>query len=251
MVFSVEVCTGARGSHDVGVGKPDEQRVVLITLGGGFVPHLALALEEAGQRVERVTNIAEARRVLTLQGPRVGVIVDAALLPATINGALSALRQQDAVVVCTPRCASTQRIALLAEGADHVLSTRDPLEVVAVLAAVFRRTATVPFEPVVDVLCAGDISVHLSARVATAGGQTLRLTRLEFDLLTYFVARAGVLLSRERLLSEVWGYDVGGLETVTVHIRRLRTKIEREPSRPVRLQTVWGLGYRLSPDPPN
>ncbi len=59
------------------------------------------------------------------------------------------------------------------------------------------------------------------------------------------MAKAGHALTRERLLADVWGYDIGGLDTVTVHVRRLRMKIEVEPSRPVLLRTVWGTGYRL------
>jgi DNA-binding response OmpR family regulator len=119
-------------------------------------------------------------------------------------------------------------------------------EVVAALTAVLRRAARRAQEPAADVIAAGDLSVHLAARVATVAGQALRLTSLEFDLLAYFVARPGRSITRERLLRDVWGYDIGGLDTVTVHVRRLRTKIELDPSRPQHLQTVWGVGYRLA-----
>lgn len=76
-------------------------------------------------------------------------------------------------------------------------------------------------------------------------GRCLTLTALEFGLLAYFMTKAGQALTRERLLADVWGYDVGGLDTVTVHVRRLRMKIEVDPSRPALLRTVWGTGYRL------
>jgi DNA-binding response OmpR family regulator len=88
--------------------------------------------------------------------------------------------------------------------------------------------------------------VHLPTRQGTCGGRLLSLTALEFDLLAYFIAHAGEALGRERLLADVWGYDIGGLETVTVHVRRLRKKIESDPSRPLMLETVWGVGYRLA-----
>jgi DNA-binding response OmpR family regulator len=128
-----------------------------------------------------------------------------------------------------------------------VVCAPDVAEVVAVLSAVLRRSAAALSEPAPDLLTVGDLQLHLSARLATAGGAGLRLTSLEFDLLAYFAHRPGQSLTRQRLLCDVWGYDVGGLDTVTVHVRRLRTKIEHDPSRPVRLQTVWGVGYRLGP----
>ncbi|MBA3798851.1 MAG: winged helix-turn-helix transcriptional regulator [Geodermatophilaceae bacterium] len=99
-----------------------------------------------------------------------------------------------------------------------------------------------------QVVLAGEIRLHLLQRTATTALRTLALTPLEFDLLAYFVAHIGEALSRDRLLENVWGYDIGGRDTVTVHIRRLRQKIEADPSRPTLLQTVWGIGYRLNPN---
>lgn len=79
-------------------------------------------------------------------------------------------------------------------------------------------------------------------------GLEIALTAMEFNLLSCFLRYRGEALSRERLLAEVWGYTTGAAETVTVYVRRLRSKIESDPGQPVLIQTVWGLGYRFRVD---
>ena len=221
------------------------RRVLVVVVDGGALRGLPAALAGVGCRVEIATDVVDARRLLTMLGPAVAVVVDAPALPPALRASLPVLSRQAAVVLCTTRAGSGPRIDLLAQGADAVVCTRDAAEVIAVLSAVLRRSGVTDQEPPPDVLTAGDLQVHISARLATSGGRSLRLTSLEFDLLAYFINRPGQSLSRERLLRDVWGYDIGGLNTVTVHVRRLRTKIEQDPSRPLRLQTVWGVGYRL------
>lgn len=204
--------------------------------------HAALAL--AGAIVLDVANLSEARRSAALLGPRAAVVFD---LPAVGEPARvpSALRVQDAVLLLSATVTPRQRVDLLRAGADHVLSGERPEEVLACLAAVLRRTPDGPPADVTQVLRVGPLSVHLPTRTATVSGRLLGLTALEFDLLAYFLAHAGQPLRRERLLADVWGYDYGGLDTVTVHVRRLRVKIEQDPARPLYLTTVWGRGYRL------
>ncbi len=102
-----------------------------------------------------------------------------------------------------------------------------------------------PTPPVSEVLVVGDLQIDVVERVATAAGQRLSLTRTEFDLLSCLARSAGVPLPPDRLLAEVWGYDLSRLGTLASHIRRLRSRIEDDPSRPARLQTVWGVGHRL------
>lgn len=79
-------------------------------------------------------------------------------------------------------------------------------------------------------------------------GRELALTLREFDLLTFFLRHPGQVFTREELMREVWGWDFGDLSTVTVHVRRLRGKVETDAARPQLIQTVWGVGYRLDPD---
>jgi DNA-binding response OmpR family regulator len=86
--------------------------------------------------------------------------------------------------------------------------------------------------------------VDSTEHTATLAGRRLSLTVREFDLLRFFVSHPGEAFSRDELLKQVWGWSFGDQSTVTVHVRRLREKIELDPSRPQRLATVWGVGYR-------
>jgi DNA-binding response OmpR family regulator len=90
----------------------------------------------------------------------------------------------------------------------------------------------------------GDLRIDPVRRLATLDGAELALTVREFDLLYYLMAHPGVALKRADLLEAVWGWTFGDQSTVTVHVRRLREKIERDPANPERIQTVWGVGYR-------
>lgn len=96
-------------------------------------------------------------------------------------------------------------------------------------------------------LRAGNLTVDPATRRATRDGEELALTLREFDLLAYFLDHPGAAHGREELMRRVWGWDFGDLSTVTVHVRRLRAKIEDDPARPRLIQTVWGVGYRFEP----
>jgi len=108
--------------------------------------------------------------------------------------------------------------------------------------SVLRRTIAQPIQR--DVLIDGDLVVDPARRTATLAGQPLSLTVREFDLLTALMSQPGLALKRPQLLEQVWGWTFGDQSTVTVHIRRLREKIEKDPADPQRIQTVWGIGYR-------
>jgi two-component system response regulator ResD len=90
----------------------------------------------------------------------------------------------------------------------------------------------------------GRLEVDVAARRARSDGRELDLTVREFDLLAFFVSHPGRAFTRAELLEQVWGWSVGDLSTITVYVRRLRDKVEREPASPAQLQTVWGVGYR-------
>ena len=92
----------------------------------------------------------------------------------------------------------------------------------------------------------GQLQMDTSARTVLLGGQSINLTAREFDLLAFFMRHPGQVFTREQLLDNVWGYTFASdMSTVTVHIRRLREKIEHDPTHPAFLQTVWGIGYKL------
>jgi len=208
-------------------------------------PQALAALEAAGATVRVIADLAALRREAALLGPGALVVADTRTCGGQLGAGLPALARQEAVVVLVDQASGADRIALLAAGADQVGRSGAAHEIVTLLATVLRRSSARPLPP--DVRSAGDITVDVSQRTAHLQDRLLQLTALEFDLLAYFVGHAGAVLSRETLLADVWGYDVGGLDTVTVHPRRLRSKLEPEPSQPLYLQTVWGHGYRLEP----
>jgi two-component system, OmpR family, response regulator ResD len=151
------------------------------------------------------------------------------------------------VIMITARGQETDRIVGLDLGADdYVAKPLSPREVVSRVRAVLRRTTPADEGP--TVLVAGDLEVDLERREARKSGKAVKLTRKEFDLLAHMAARPGITLSRTRLLEDVWDFAWDGdSSTVTVHMRRLREKIEDRPSDPAHLITVWGVGYRFEP----
>jgi DNA-binding response OmpR family regulator len=152
----------------------------------------------------------------------------------------------------TARGDEDDRILGLEVGADdYVTKPFSPRELVLRVESVLRRSrASAPRRPTAPLRAAG-ITADEAARRATKAGAVLALTVREFDLLAFFLRHPGRAFTREELMREVWGWEFGDLSTVTVHIRRLRGKVEDDPARPRLIQTVWGVGYRLDvPDDP-
>ena len=225
--------------------QPLANRTVLLAVRAADRSEAIAAFSAAGAVVRAVTDLASLRRDAALIGPQALVVADLRAVGDQLRTSLPALARQDAVVVLAGTLTSAERVACLRDGADHVCHSGRWLEVVTLLAAVLRRSSSTPPPP--RSRSVGDITVDLQTRVAHVDGRLLALTALEFGLLAYFAAHPHVVLSRETLLAHVWGYEVGGLDTVTVHVRRLRCKLEPDPSRPCYIQTVWGRGYRLTP----
>jgi DNA-binding response OmpR family regulator len=139
------------------------------------------------------------------------------------------------------------RITGLELGAeDYVTKPFSPRELVLRAQAVLRRTTP---HTANDQLVDGDLVIDRARRAARRGGAELALTVREYDLLVYFMTHPGVVFRRAELLDAVWGWVVGDQSTVTVHVRRLREKIEHDPATPTRIQTVWGVGYRYELEP--
>lgn len=159
------------------------------------------------------------------------------------------MRQSDAdvpVIMLTAMGEEVDRIVGLQLGADdYVTKPFSPRELVLRVQSVLRRAA--PQQPSRAVLADGDLVVDTARRTATLGGEPLSLTVREFDLLVALMSQPGVALKRPQLLEQVWGWTFGDHSTVTVHIRRLREKLEKDPAAPARIQTVWGIGYRYEP----
>jgi two-component system, OmpR family, response regulator ResD len=156
------------------------------------------------------------------------------------------------IIMLTALGAESDRVLGLEVGADDYLTKPfSPRELVLRVQSVLRRSrageaARAP-EGSHPVLRDGDLVVDTAARRAERDGVEVSLTGREFDLLAFLLAHPGQAYSRDDLLEQVWGWSFGDTSTVTVHVRRLREKIEPDPSEPQRLVTVWGVGYRWDP----
>jgi DNA-binding response OmpR family regulator len=154
-----------------------------------------------------------------------------------------------AVIMLTAKGEETDRIVGLELGADdYVTKPFSPREMVARVRAVLRRTTGPAAEGPAPPMRFRDLEIDSERRVVRVRGETVHLTRKEFELLHLLASNPGVVFTRLHLLEQVWDFAwEGDSSTVTVHIRRLREKIEADPSRPRHLVTVWGVGYRFEP----
>ena len=147
------------------------------------------------------------------------------------------------VIMLTARGGEDERVAGLELGADDYVSKPfSPRELTARVKSVMRRAAE-PVPARTGTLESGQLTLDLDSHEVRLGGRPVSLTALEFDLLSFLMLHPNRVFRREQLLAQVWGYTFGDTSTVTVHVRRLREKIEPEPSRPVHIKTVWGVGY--------
>jgi len=148
------------------------------------------------------------------------------------------------VVMLTALGEEVDRVVGFEVGADdYVTKPFSPRELALRVQSVLRRTSPRAVPQVI--LADGDLRLDPDARTAARGGTPLGLTVREFDLLAHFLRHPGRAFSRADLLEQVWGWSFGDQATVTVHVRRLREKIERDPAEPTRIVTVWGVGYRF------
>lgn len=162
---------------------------------------------------------------------------------------LRSLRPDLPIIMVTARGQEHERVQGLQHGADDYVTKPFSLrELDLRIRSVLRRTQRPVEEKPEPVLADGDLSIDLSRRVVTRDGVEMPFTARELDLLAYLVRNPGQVHSRDALMREVWGWSHGDESTVTVHVRRLREKVERDPSAPTRLVTVFGKGYRWERD---
>ncbi|HEX6131527.1 MAG TPA: response regulator transcription factor [Actinomycetota bacterium] len=212
---------------------------------------LARYLERDGFRVRTADDGQAALDLVAAASPDL-VVLD--LMLPTVDGleVLRRLRERGdvPVVLLTAKGDEIDRIVGLELGADdYVAKPFSPREVAARVRAVLRRgRADRAGTDRPDVATFGDLEIDRARREARRDGRPLKLTRKEFELLDFLTSQPGRTFTRTELLEEVWDFAWDGdSSTVTVHVRRLREKIERDPSAPTRLVTVWGVGYRFEP----
>lgn len=153
------------------------------------------------------------------------------------------------IMMLTALGSESDRVVGLEQGADdYVVKPFSPREVTLRVQKLLERS--LPPGLGQRTLADGNLVVDERSRTATLDGHDLDLTAREFDLLAFLLANPNLAFSRPELLERVWDWKFGDDSTVTVHVRRLREKIEVNPSRPSRLQTVWGVGYRYQPVKP-
>ena len=211
-------------------------------------------LARDGHEVLQAATGDEALRLVDLRTPDL-VVLDL-MLPG-IDGLevcrrLRSSRPSLPIMMLTALGGEDDRVLGLELGADdYVTKPFSPRELALRVRSILRRSAATAEpagradEPLVD----GDLAVDVLGHRVTRGDVELSLTAREYDLLVHLMRNPGRVFSRDELMAEVWGWEYGDLSTVTVHVRRLREKIEDDPSAPMRVMTVWGVGYRWDPTP--
>jgi DNA-binding response OmpR family regulator len=203
-------------------------------------------LVRAGYQVSVVADGPAALAAAAASPPDL-VVLDL-MLPG-MNGldVFRALRQAGpvSVIMLTALGSESDRLAGLELGADDYMTKPfSPRELVLRAQSVLRRTQSTPPPTTAEVVVDGDLRVDLRAHEVWRDARPLSLTVREYDLLVFLLAHPGEAFSREQLLQRVWGWQFGDHSTVTVHVRRLREKIEPDPREPQRVVTVFGVGYR-------
>lgn len=152
------------------------------------------------------------------------------------------------IIMLTAKTQEMDKITGLMMGADdYVTKPFSPTELVARIDAVYRRVAMNTVQKPVsdDIIELGEFKLNLRSRTLTKNGRFIELTQVEFQMMEYFFTNAGAALSRTDILNKVWGSEYFGEEKIVdVNIRRLRMKVEEEPSAPRHLTTIWGVGYK-------
>jgi two-component system response regulator ResD len=228
---------------------PPRRRILVVDDDPTVAEVVAGYLDRAGFAVDRAADGPSA--VARAAAARPDLVVLDLMLPGMDGLEVCRAIREDGplpVVMLTARGDEDDRILGLEVGADdYVTKPFSPRELVLRVESVLRRAGAVPAPG--PWLRSGTLSLDPAARRALRDGAELPLTIREFDLLAFFLRHPGRVLGREELMRRVWGWEFGDLSTVTVHVRRLREKIEADPARPRLISTVWGVGYRFDPEP--
>ena len=222
-------------------------RVLVVEDEESFSDALSFMLRREGYEVGIATDGAEALAEFDRHGADL-VLLDLMLPGIPGTEVCRTLRQRSSVpiIMVTAKDGEVDKVVGLELGADdYVTKPFSSRELVARIRAVLRRKGE-PEDLLPSVIEVGPIRVDVDRHVVVVRGETVAMPLKEFDLLEILMRNAGRVLTRSQLIDRVWGSDyVGDTKTLDVHVKRLRAKIEEDPSSPVILQTVRGLGYKV------
>jgi two-component system response regulator RegX3 len=225
-------------------------RVLVVEDEESFSDALSYMLRKEGFEV----SVAPTGTSALTQFDRTGadiVLLDLMLPEMSGTEVCRQLRQRSAVpiIMVTARDSEIDKVVGLEIGADdYVTKPYSPRELVARIRAVLRRQGAEAAEVTTPTLAAGPVRMDVERHVVTVEGASVQLPLKEFELLELLLRNAGRVLTRGQLIDRVWGADyVGDTKTLDVHVKRLRSKVEPEPSAPRYIVTVRGLGYKFEP----
>ena len=222
-------------------------RVLVVEDEESFSDALSFMLRREGYEVGIATDGAEALAEFERHGADL-VLLDLMLPGIPGTEVCRTLRQRSSVpiIMVTAKDGEVDKVVGLELGADdYVTKPFSSRELVARIRAVLRRKGE-PEDLLPSVIEVGPIRVDVDRHVVVVRGETVAMPLKEFDLLEILMRNAGRVLTRSQLIDRVWGSDyVGDTKTLDVHVKRLRAKIEQDPSNPEILQTVRGLGYKI------
>jgi two-component system, OmpR family, response regulator RegX3 len=225
-------------------------RVLVVEDEESFSDALSYMLRKEGFEVSVAATGTSALTQFDRQGADI-VLLDLMLPEMSGTEVCRQLRQRSHVpiIMVTARDSEIDKVVGLEIGADdYVTKPYSPRELVARIRAVLRRQGETPVEASAPTLAAGPVRMDVERHVVTVGGDAVQLPLKEFELLELLLRNAGRVLTRGQLIDRVWGADyVGDTKTLDVHVKRLRSKVEPEPSTPRYIVTVRGLGYKFEP----
>ena len=212
---------------------------------------VVINLKRAGYDVVEAGTGQEALRLLQLF-PDIGVAILDIMLPDMdgfeVCRRIRAGNKKMGVIMLTARTQEMDKVTGLMTGADdYVTKPFSPAELTARIDALYRRIGGNDTAAAKEMIYQGPFAVNTRNRTVEKNGVRIKLTQVEYSILKLFMTNSGRALSREEILAAVWGRDYEGeLKIVDVNIRRLRIKIEDDPTAPSYLMTVWGYGYKWS-----
>ena len=223
-------------------------RVLVVEDEESFSDALSYMLRKEGFEV----SVAPTGTSTLTQFDRTGadiVLLDLMLPEMSGTEVCRQLRQRSAVpiIMVTARDSEIDKVVGLEIGADdYVTKPYSPRELVARIRAVLRRQSPEPVDAIGATLSAGPVRMDVERHVVTVSGESVPLPLKEFELLEMLLRNTGRVLTRGQLIDRIWGADyVGDTKTLDVHVKRLRSKLEKDPSNPQHLVTVRGLGYKF------